>query len=342
VIRLSHQRLDRSTFLARLAETLAETVQFDGACWHTVDPATLLITSHQTNLDGSGFPFICRNEYLQDDVSKFASLAGRRRPVAILSEATAGCPERSARYREIYAPRGWGAELRGSFDAADVTWGSVMLLREHARPDFSPAEAAFVVSISRYVAHGLRTAMLDEAPAPAAPNEAPGLVLLDVTGAPESINDPARHWLSELDADGGSLPACVVAVAEHARRAGSLPEAQATPARVRVRSRSGRWLVLHGSLVSEHPDGRTAVIVEPASPAEVAPLIAEAYGLSAREREVMGLLMRGLTTREMGGRLWLSPHTVRDHVKSIYEKTRVSSRAQLAARVFYQHFEPHI
>jgi DNA-binding CsgD family transcriptional regulator len=59
---------------------------------------------------------------------------------------------------------------------------------------------------------------------------------------------------------------------------------------------------------------------------EIAPLIVEAYGLTAREREVMSLLMRGFATGEIAGRLWLSPHTVQDHVKAIYEKTGVRSR----------------
>jgi hypothetical protein len=103
------------------AEALGQAVPFDGACWHTADPASLLITSHFTNLSGEGFPWICANEYPDDDVNKFASLAGRRRPVGVLSRATRGRPERSARFRKIYETSGWGREMRSILDGDGVT-----------------------------------------------------------------------------------------------------------------------------------------------------------------------------------------------------------------------------
>jgi DNA-binding CsgD family transcriptional regulator len=314
-------------------------VPFDGGCWHTSDPATLLITSHHTDLSGEGFPFILRNEYLQDDVNKFSTLAGRRRPAATLGQATRGRPERSARFREIYVPHGWGGELRASFDAAGLSWGSVMLLRERGRPDFTPEEVAFVASIARHVAHGLRTAMLSEAAATAPGPDAPGVVILDGQGEPESMTTAAERWLAELDdldpAGVAPLPASVTAVATRARAAPASEE----PARARVRVRSGRWLVLHGSALG---DGRAVVVLKPASAPELAPLVAAAYGLTPREREVMAALMRGLATAEIADRLVVSPHTAQDHVKSILEKTGARNRQELIARVFYEHAEARV
>ena len=72
----------------------------------------------------------------------------------------------------------------------------------------------------------------------------------------------------------------------------------------------------------------------------MAPLIVEAYGFSQRELEVTRLIARGLGTSEIAAKLFLSPHTVRDHVKAVFEKVGVSSRGELVAKVFADHYAP--
>lgn len=52
--------------------------------------------------------------------------------------------------------------------------------------------------------------------------------------------------------------------------------------------------------------------------------------LTEREREVLSLVGRGLRAREVAEQLQISSHTVRDHLKSIYRKLDVSSRAEVA------------
>jgi DNA-binding CsgD family transcriptional regulator len=63
-------------------------------------------------------------------------------------------------------------------------------------------------------------------------------------------------------------------------------------------------------------------------PAAVAPLVTLAYGLSERESQVTRLCMQGVSTRQMAHALALSPHTVQDHLKSIFAKTGVRSQAR--------------
>ena len=53
--------------------------------------------------------------------------------------------------------------------------------------------------------------------------------------------------------------------------------------------------------------------------------------LSEREREVLALVARGLTNKEIGGRLFLSDHTVRNHVSRILQKLGLSRRSEAAA-----------
>ncbi|MGZ4276962.1 MAG: response regulator transcription factor, partial [Solirubrobacteraceae bacterium] len=51
-------------------------------------------------------------------------------------------------------------------------------------------------------------------------------------------------------------------------------------------------------------------------------------GLTRREVEVLGLLARGLSNKEIAGRLVISPKTVANHVEHIYAKIGASTRAR--------------
>jgi len=59
-----------------------------------------------------------------------------------------------------------------------------------------------------------------------------------------------------------------------------------------------------------------------------------ADGLTPREQETLGLLLTEASEKEMAARLGISPHTVHDHVKKLYRKLGVGSRAALMALAF--------
>ncbi len=54
--------------------------------------------------------------------------------------------------------------------------------------------------------------------------------------------------------------------------------------------------------------------------------------LSGRERDVLGLIARGATNREIAAELQLSPHTVKDHTSSLYRKLGARNRAEAVQR----------
>ena len=246
VAELCRGGLEKDAFCRSVGASLARVVQFDGSCWHTIDPATLLITSHLTeNIPDVNFPLLAWNEYVADDVNRFASLADGRRRVGTLHGATAGKPERSLRHREMLAPRGLDAELRVSFVSRASCWGSLILVRERGRPDFPRGERELVTRLSPRIAEGLRRALLLAAARESASEAGPGLIVLGGDGALESLTPAAAVWLDELaqigSASGTSpLPPVVLVVAAAALEA----PATAAPVRTHVRTHAGRWLAL--------------------------------------------------------------------------------------------------
>ena len=51
-----------------------------------------------------------------------------------------------------------------------------------------------------------------------------------------------------------------------------------------------------------------------------------------REREVLHLLLKGLNNKEISSKLFISNHTTKAHVASIYKKLEVSNRVQAAIK----------
>ena len=58
----------------------------------------------------------------------------------------------------------------------------------------------------------------------------------------------------------------------------------------------------------------------------------ETAALSSREREVLDLIARGSTNREIAAALHLSPHTIHEHTSSLYRKLGARNRADAVQR----------
>jgi DNA-binding CsgD family transcriptional regulator len=345
---LATQGLDAVTFWREATESLTRAVPHDFTpCWWTLDPASLLMTSHFN----PGFPEVPREwldiEYYEEDVKTFADVARSERPVATLHETTGGNPRRSRWYRVALEPHGAEQELRAGLRTNDgVPWAALSLYREPGRPEFDTDELAVLLELAPYLADGTRRGLLiGEASDPDGP-DAPGLLVLAADLGIESMTAGVERWLVELpDGDWAAkqrLPSAVLAVARRALRTAGGVDAPGEIALARVLSQTGRWIVLHGAALVSDRSRRAAVIIEPAHPGRIAPLLMAAYGLSEREQQVARLVLQGASTAEIAERLFLSSHTVQDHLKSVFEKTDVRSRRELVGKLVFAHYEPRL
>jgi DNA-binding CsgD family transcriptional regulator len=360
-----NELIDRAAAAGSVAELFAaastgleQVVPFDGAVWLAVDPATGLPTaptwSDAPHIEGSD---VCQRawelELLTEDVNLFRGLARADTPAAGLRMATDDRPKSSARYRELLRPNDLADELRGVLRTDGSPWAYFSVFREAGRPAFNTLEVDLVASLSDPLAAAVRAHSRLGEHAAGCESHGPGLMLFAPEGELISVNDDALAWLEEitwldqLPADyraegtfGLRLPLAVVGTLVRARAIAQ--DQDHRPARTRIRSRAGRWLVCHASCLRDVNGtiGNTALVIEPAKASEIAPIIVQAYQLSPREQQIAGLISQGATTSEIAGRLHLSTHTVRDHIKSIFEKVEVSSRGELVAKLFAEHYAP--
>jgi DNA-binding CsgD family transcriptional regulator len=342
-------------FFAQVSTEVGKVVPFDGSMWFGVDPATLIASApaRVENMDASlCWPF-WSGEFQDNDLIPFRDVARRPEPVASLRLAAHGRPQRSPRYREFLQPQGYDDEVRVAFRTGKTTWAVAALYRDRGRSAFGADDLRVLLDISRTVGVALRErSVLDSAWGE--PLVGPGVLLFDKDALLLSANTEAKAWLRRIY--GPTSGACSweeVLATCHSDSAFRFPLMQSLvsharaialgyeegPARLRLRDRGGRWVVLHASCLDpSDAAGPVVIVVEPATSAEVAPIIVEAYGLSPRERDVVRGVARGMSTPEIAADLLLSGHTVRDYLKSVFEKVGVGSRGELIAKLFAEHY----
>ncbi len=351
---------DADELFEALSHEVAKAVPYDSAMWWGVDPATLLAVAPARieGMDSGYCSTFWHGEFHDQDATLFHDLARQPVPAASLRAATGDRPLRSPRYREFLQPQGFDDELRVVFRTGETAWAVAGLYREKGRPAFDGHDVALLAAISGVVGAAVRAraraGAVGGVGGPALVN-APGMMVFDSSGVLASANAEATRWLAQIygtgendsaswlevlaDPSTNDLRAPVPIIPLLARARAVAAGHEDGDARLRFRDRTGRWLVLHAScLAGRGGDDMVAVIVEPAKSADIAPIVIEAYGLSPRERDVVGAIARGSSTPEIAAELFLSSHTVRDYIKSVFEKVGVSSRGELVAKLFAEHY----
>jgi DNA-binding CsgD family transcriptional regulator len=108
------------------------------------------------------------------------------------------------------------------------------------------------------------------------------------------------------------------------------------PPVARVHLGGGHWLTLRADRLDSAqpvPERDIAVSIETTASGGRLSLFTRACGLSSRESELLGHVAAGAATRDIAQLMFVSEHTVQDHLKSIFAKTDTRTRRALLARV---------
>ena len=315
---------------AELSAALRGLVPHEGYRLIGFDPVSGLRAFHTgrdaLNLSTDGARMV-HNETVEHDLHRFTDLTRRPDPVGTLGGGAPG-EARSPRLHEILRPQGFSCELRLALCGGGALWGALILLREHRRPPFSDQEAAAATAIAQPLTRAVKRVSVRPRGQPPPPLP-PGVVVVGPDGSAEAISPQATAWFSDLPISGqltteDPLPYTVREVAAARREIDGGRADQLA----RIRTKSGRWLSLAACPLG---GGRVAVVLQPATTDQLLPVIAAWHDLTPRQMDVLHLLLQGHSIKQIARRLGLSPHTVEDHLKTLYRKTGTNSHQELIA-----------
>jgi DNA-binding CsgD family transcriptional regulator len=330
LLRICQAELDVDELVAELKRAIGSA----SWCWPLVDPVSLIpacaLSEHEAMLQVFG-RYMTLMECGPEDVNSYQALARSRSAVGLLEVATAGDLHRSVRGRELYAPLGLSDELRAVLRDGRGCWGYLNLQREVGDAPFDLELGKFIAQLVPALTAALRRS-LNRGSITEAAGTPPGVLILDDNLRLRAQTASAKHWLQAMAPAGSMssppmLPPAVSAVA--ARLLGQ--EAGVDPrraARLRLRLGTRGWAVVHAARLEGEAAG-IAVTIEQAHAREVLDLLCQAWGLSPREQALLELVIAGQDTGQIARQLCISPHTVQDHLKAIFDKVGVRSRREL-------------
>lgn len=345
--RLCRSATDPLALYRDVVRTLRPSVGLDRWCGLLLDPATVMNTGgyHDEGLPQELLPRLLDLEATGEDINSLPTLARERSGISTVHRRTRGRPELCMRYRDVLQPAGLGRELRVVLRDRRQPWGALVLFRETGAPDFTDADLRLMSTLAPDLAVAVRRTLLVSEITHRDRDEGPGMAVLRIDGGQvlmEMASNAARVMLAEVPDSRLSptgLPVVVWTLAARLLAEGGRGQ------RSRVRLRSGRWVSLQlDELTPESKQAagstRLSLVIEPVGPYELAEVIAAAYGLTAREREVARLVVSGRSNPEVAAALSISLTTVQDHLKKVFAKLGVRSRHELTARMFFDQYLP--
>jgi DNA-binding CsgD family transcriptional regulator len=324
---------DATALRRALVEEVQRTVGFDAYAWLLTDPETEVGASPLADVPCVGeLPRLIRLKYLTP-LNRWTAMD---RPVALLG--TGDRRDRSLLWRELLARHGVDDVASLVFRDQFGCWGLLDLWRIGGGAGFSEREAAVLEAVTGPVTEALRRAQAGTFALAAAGQDWTGPVVLVLSPELEVVaqspgTEAVLRVLVPPPGDQRPIPAAAYNVAAQllAVEAG----VDVHPPLARVHLGDGVWLTLRAARIGDGRRGEAqqiAVTIEPARPADRTAVFVRACGLSPREAELVGHLVDGCDTRELARRMYLSAHTVQDHLKSVFTKTGARTRRAVVAR----------
>jgi DNA-binding NarL/FixJ family response regulator len=333
--RLCDAHDDARTLRLALIDEIRRALRFDAYAWLLTDPETEVGCAPLADVPWlSELPRQIRLKYLTS-VNRWTQLDA---PVALLRASTAEHRDRSLVWRELLARYRVNDVASLVFRDRFGCWAFLELWRIDSGSRFTDTEAGFLSGIAAPVTEGLRRcqARAFDLAAPARDRTGPVVLVLSPDLEVRAQTPETEEYLRVLvppDADRHPIPAGAYNVAAQLLAVESGVDDH--PPFARVHLAGGVWLTLRAARMGETvpTDERDiAVTIESASPAERLAFYVRACGLSSREVEVIEHLATGADTHRIAKRMFLSEHTVQDHLKSIFAKTGIRNRRTLLTR----------
>jgi DNA-binding CsgD family transcriptional regulator len=337
VERICASVVDARTVRLEVLETVRRAVGFDAYAWLLTDPETTVGTAPLADVPClPELPRLIRLKYLTP-VNRWTTL--NETPVALLHGATDGDLSQSLLWRELLAAHAVRDVASLVFRDRFGCWGFLDLWRSGSAAIFGSEEAIFLADIAGWVTTALRRAQANTFAGDPARGQArlgPVVLLLspdlDVLGQTPDTHEylrvlvPPAEGRPPIPANAYNVAAQLLAVESGV---------DLNPPSARVHLSAGLWVTLRAARIGNdgrREDRNIAVTIEETSAGERVTLFARAFGLSGRETELLGHLATGSDTRELARRMFVSEHTVQDHLKSIFAKTSVHNRPILLSR----------
>lgn len=307
---------------------LREQVPYDGHVFALVDPTTLVATSPHADvpmLPWERLPEVIRWRYLSV-VNRVDTLLGE--PAMSLRLAT-GSPSRVPMWEHVLQGLGVVDTATVAFGDRHGGWGYLELWRTSA--PFTQYDLDVLTAIGPTVTSGLRdtVARTFVDPSDQLLPVGPAVVVLGPDLQVRHQTEAATAALLRLlppDEPMAPIPAAAYNVG-----AALIAQEEGVPVGApssRIHLGGSRWVTAKASRLGED----IAVSIEPSTAAERTDLFARAHGLTGREREVLALVVAGRDSKGISAELFLSEHTVNDHVKSVLAKTSARTRQLLISR----------
>lgn len=328
VVRLCASHNEARRLRLALVDELRSMVRFEAFAWLLTDPETEVGTAPIADVPGlPELPRLIRLKY-STVVNRWTH---QTEPVSLLREATSGQLDQSLIWREHLASFGVTDVASIVFRDRAGCWSFLDLWRIGGV--FSKAEAAVLHQSVEIITAAVRRCVgrtFHESNNERSINWTGPLVLLLSSELEVQAQTPETDRLLRIlvprDDDQPPIPAGAYNVAAQLLATENGVDNHPPVARVHVGD--GQWVTLRAARI----DDGIAVTIEACTPTERIGLFSRSADLTAREAELVRLLAGGADTSALADQMFISVHTVQDHLKSIFAKTGTNSRRELLTR----------